>query len=256
MDHKNYIEKDDSRLSDRVLSLERALILGNNNNSDNSNNSKDVGTGEYGEEEHDGLLRSRLAVSVRYKLHSACWHWVPKDLYYAEWNLQDHQMFLKAPSIHCLCKSMLMEYLPSKFVLCIVQYTSSLDTKLISIAIRQHNIISTTSSTTGTAAIPKNIQMASESDNFKLTGYIHNAVTPIGMTHQHDIPILLSSSILLLQQQQGGRMYLGGGHPFCKLSLSVNEFVQKVPNVYIANISTPRTTTAPSPSNESSRTRN
>ena len=235
LDHKNENKKDDSRLSDRVLSLERALILGNIN--------KDVGTstGVYEEEEHDGLLRSRLAVSVRYKLYSACWHWVPKDLYYAEWNLQDRQMFLKAPSIHCLCKSMLMEYLPSKFVLCIVQYTSSLDTKLISIAIRQHNIISTTSSTTGTAAIPKNIQMASESDNFKLTGYIHNAVTPIGMTHQHDIPILLSSSILLLQQQQGGRMYLGGGHPFCKLSLSVNEFVQKVPNVYIANISTPRT---------------
>ena len=37
LDHKNENKKDD-RLSDRVLSLERALILGNDNNNNNNNN--------------------------------------------------------------------------------------------------------------------------------------------------------------------------------------------------------------------------
>lgn len=222
------------KLSARVLALERALILGT---SSGGKTGKNHHTYNYEDEnEHEGLLRSRLAVAVTYELYSACWHWVPSDVYYKKWNLEDRQLFLKAPSIHCLCKSMLMEYLPSKYVLCIVQYTASLDTKAISSAIRQHVF---------TEEQKKNltklsIQMASSDDNAKVTGYIHNAVTPIGMTCQADIPILLSSSLLLLDEI-GGRMYVGGGHPFCKLSVSITEFVQKVPNVHIANISTTRT---------------
>jgi len=51
-----------------------------------------------------------------------------------------------------------------------------------------------------------------------------------------DVPIILSSAVADL-----GYFYMGGGHVHLKLGLSVSDFVDKVKNVKVMEVSVPRT---------------
>ena len=66
-----------------------------------------------------------------------------------------------------------------------------------------------------------NMRLASEEDSFRLSGFAHNAVTPLGMKTR--LPILMSKKIADLVAQD---FWLGGGHTDLKLNISKEEFVR------------------------------
>lgn len=81
--------------------------------------------------------------------------------------------------------------------------------------------------------IPKknyHFNLAKSSDNDRLTGYLHNGVSPLGMTEK--VPIVLSKRILDLSP---GFIWLGGGEKDVKLGLDVHEFIEKC-SPFIADI--------------------
>jgi prolyl-tRNA editing enzyme YbaK/EbsC (Cys-tRNA(Pro) deacylase) len=66
------------------------------------------------------------------------------------------------------------------------------------------------------------IRMVSQETSDALSGFEHNAVTPIGMVTP--VPVLLSHHIKKLPE---GRLWLGGGEVDVKMSVDVAEFVEK-----------------------------
>jgi prolyl-tRNA editing enzyme YbaK/EbsC (Cys-tRNA(Pro) deacylase) len=67
-----------------------------------------------------------------------------------------------------------------------------------------------------------NYRLCPEEVSGALTGYYHNAVTPLGMVE--NIPIILSSRILKLRDQ-GLDMWLGGGEVDLKVRLPIDDFI-------------------------------
>ncbi len=65
-----------------------------------------------------------------------------------------------------------------------------------------------------------NMRLAPDEESKALTGYGHNAVTPVGMAHP--IPIVLSHKILELDPPF---FWMGGGEVDLKLGLSAPQFV-------------------------------
>ena len=66
------------------------------------------------------------------------------------------------------------------------------------------------------------IRMVSQEVSDALSGFPHNAVTPIGMVKE--VPVLLSDKIKTLPE---GKLWLGGGEPDLKLRIDVAEFASK-----------------------------
>eukprot|EP01092_Planopodium_desertum_P013598 TRINITY_DN6639_c0_g1_i1.p1 TRINITY_DN6639_c0_g1~~TRINITY_DN6639_c0_g1_i1.p1 ORF type:complete len:110 (-),score=4.40 TRINITY_DN6639_c0_g1_i1:32-361(-) len=64
-------------------------------------------------------------------------------------------------------------------------------------------------------------RLAKPADNARLTGYEHNAVTPIGL--KSEVPIILSDKIL-----KNDTMWLGGGEVDLKWNVNVRQFVEKL----------------------------
>lgn len=146
------------------------------------------------------------------------------DNYYKK-SLKERRAYLNAPSIHNLCKSIILENTKctrddcsdpnnSKYYLVIIQYT----TRLMS-----HKVFKFVRSLTPNASKANyHFNLAKESDSFRLTGSEHNGVCPIG--NPVNIPIILSSRILELSNDF---IWLGGGDPTIKLGFSAKEFVEK-----------------------------
>ena len=216
----------------------------------------------------ESMRRARFAVETQTTLHySAVWKFVPEQYY--ETSLEERARCLQAPSIHYLCKSLLLENRKAtttvrhsdptnpRFVLVVIQYASILDTKKLITAIRQLR----TDVTQRLDVSQFDFRIATESDNDAITGYAHNSVTPFGMKCQQQqqqqqrqksaiggddrhatnipVPIILSSALRPLHW-----LWLGGGHVHLKLGLSVSDFVHAFRhNLIVADISRPRIST-------------
>ena len=196
---------------------------------------------------HDDVLideqmrRARRDVEER-KLYSTSWKWVKKDYY--TWPLSGRAKELGAPSTDYLCKSLLMENRKApeanddptnpRFVLVVLQYEATLDTKKLVKAIR------------ALRPVPDrlddshfDIRIASEEDNAKITGYDNNAVVPFGLLSP--VSIVLSAPIVPLRY-----FWMGGGHVHLKLRMTVDDFCKALKPI-VADISQPRSPGDPEP---------
>jgi prolyl-tRNA editing enzyme YbaK/EbsC (Cys-tRNA(Pro) deacylase) len=260
-------------LLSRVEALERKRYAnawidskGMNDDDDDNNNNKATSTSETAASStvpcniiiDESMRRARYAVERQTTFHySAVWKFVPENYYHR--SLEERARSLHAPSIHYLCKSLLLENrkvattAPSdptnpRFMLVVLQYASVLDTKLLINTIRKLR----TDVTQRLDVSQFDIRIATEADNDRLTGYAHNSVTPFGMRchqpqqDQPPVPIILSSALLPLHF-----LWLGGGHIHLKLGMSIADFChafrndsnENSNNLIIADISRPRTST-------------
>jgi len=187
------------------------------------------------------IIRARKAVE-ELGLYSATWKWVKKEYY--EWPLSERAKELGAPNTNYLCKSLLMENRKApeanddptnpRFVLIVLQYEATLDTKKLVTALR------------ALRPVPDrldeshfDIRIASEEDNAKITGYDNNAVVPFGLLSP--VRIVLASTIPPLKY-----FWMGGGHVHLKLRMAVKDFSAAL-NPIVADISQPRNPSDPEP---------
>jgi prolyl-tRNA editing enzyme YbaK/EbsC (Cys-tRNA(Pro) deacylase) len=169
-------------------------------------------------------------------IFSSIWKFVPPNYY--DLSLEQRSQFLGSPSIHHLCKSLLMENKKCstddndpqnpRHVLVVIQYSATLDVQKLTNAVR--------------ALRPPmqrldeshyNLQLASEEDNTRITGYQHNSVTPFGLLQ--DVPIILSEDVMPLRF-----IWMGGGALDLKLGCSTTEFIRAL-SPTVCSISRPRT---------------
>jgi len=112
----------------------------------------------------------------------------------------------------------------------VLQYDSELDTSLLTKSIRR---LSAVEERLDPSSSNFDWRVADPEDNDRITGYKFNSVTPFGLNE--DIPIILSSVLVSL-----GYFWMGGGHVHLKLGLAVSDFVGKVKNVKVMEVSVPR----------------
>ncbi|EGG15223.1 hypothetical protein DFA_10053 [Cavenderia fasciculata] len=150
---------------------------------------------------------------------------VPKTYY--SWTLEKRAAYLKAPSIHNLCKSIIVENINcvnqntddpfnSRFYCIIIQYTTKLQNQKILKFVKG---LSTDNSSLSKANY--RFTMAQSEDSNRLTGFEYNAVCPIGTAVP--IPIIISNKILELPNPI---VWLGGGEVDLKLVVDINDFKQ------------------------------
>ena len=173
--------------------------------------------------EMSSIIRAKHAVQAS-KCYSAIWKWVPSNYY--SLSLQERAKILGTQDKMQLCKALLFENRSidkssnfdrnnSQFYLVIVQYGAEINTKKLELEIRSLLPLQERLEPS-----KYNFRLASEEDNDRLTGYVHNSVTPFGMLAQNKIPIIVASSIV----RDLRFMFMGGGHVDLKLGCSVTEF--------------------------------
>lgn len=138
---------------------------------------------------------------------------------YYERSLEERRNILGATTIHQLCKSMVMENTKApacaqRFFLVVIQYASAIQAELL----KKHVLSIETSDGKRLSRSQCNMRLASEEDSFRLTGYAHNGVSPVGL--RKELPLIVASEIAELQF-----MWLGGGEPDLKLGMSVPQFL-------------------------------
>jgi prolyl-tRNA editing enzyme YbaK/EbsC (Cys-tRNA(Pro) deacylase) len=152
---------------------------------------------------------------------------VPSNYY--ERSFEERRDLLGATSIDHLCKSIVMvntqadasvkdcsDRKNSKYYVIVVQYTARLNAEKVRQFVHSLN----------EGRIPKkrfNLRLAPEEESNRLTGFEHNAVTPIGM--HTDIPVILSDAIVKLEPDY---FWLGGGEVDLKLGIKTLDFTQIV----------------------------
>jgi len=188
---------------------------------------------------------------------------------YYSWSLQKRMEVLGVPSIYHLCKSVLMENVrrdngkikdgdgdnngdangqqaldPAEFdpinpryMLILVSYTEKLHKeKLCRASVSWHQQICQQRHIQPWLTKKNyNWRLAPEDVAKKITGYEHNATTPLDMNMQDSLPILMPSTILSLST---GSFALGGGEVDVKWRVSTKEFVQKL-KPFVADITVP-----------------
>jgi len=180
------------------------------------------------ESEHEQIMRARRAL-ILLKMYSVKFTWVPRDYYSLP--LVQRAEILGAYSTKQICKSMLMEnkvFDPSvyadtlnptysQFYLVILQYDTTISTKKLQSEIRWLMPVSK-------RLEPSKFEfrVASEHDNDRLTGFLHNAVTPFGMNER--VPIIIAKAIVC-NPEQIRFIWMGGGHVHLKLGVAVTEFL-------------------------------
>ncbi|KJE92796.1 hypothetical protein CAOG_03696 [Capsaspora owczarzaki ATCC 30864] len=214
------------------FNVNRALVLSQGQTSE----SKDAAQPKVGEPEAVQRVR-RACESAALHMSLRC---VPSDYY--DWTLERRRNVLQAPSIHHLCKSIVLENTRmnkaankadltgigaaelaasasldprnSKYYCVIVQYTTKFDSdKMVSYIRNLHKPVLSTKTL--------NYRLVDPEVSFALTGFDKNGVCPIGMTR--NVPILVSRAILSLQPPV---MYLGAGDIDWKLVVSVDDFLR------------------------------
>lgn len=140
---------------------------------------------------------------------------------YYEKELEFRRNVLDAPSIHHLCKSIIMENTRMdeepgivKYWLVIVQYSSRLDSEILRSCVHSYH--------KGRISRGKiNMRLVSEETSYELSGFQKNAVTPVGMKTQ--LPIVLAQEIVDLDPDE---FWIGGGEVDLKLGMTVSDFVK------------------------------
>eukprot|EP00816_Leptocylindrus_hargravesii_P006845 CAMPEP_0196813424 /NCGR_PEP_ID=MMETSP1362-20130617/36598_1 /TAXON_ID=163516 /ORGANISM="Leptocylindrus danicus, Strain CCMP1856" /LENGTH=220 /DNA_ID=CAMNT_0042189655 /DNA_START=79 /DNA_END=741 /DNA_ORIENTATION=- len=193
--------------------------------------------GDVTKDEISAISRARHHVESK-KCYSASWKWVPKDYYSKQ--LDQRSVILGARSPMQLCKALLMENrsveakqfdrLNAQFYLVVVQYGAELNTKKLEIEVRALKPLQER-----LEASKFNFRLASAEDNDRLTGYVHNSVTPFGMIAQATVPIILASAVV----KDIKFMFMGGGHVDLKLGMAVDEFV-KATGAFVLDVSDSR----------------
>jgi prolyl-tRNA editing enzyme YbaK/EbsC (Cys-tRNA(Pro) deacylase) len=182
----------------------------------------------------ENVLRVKKACK-ELKLVTARFHRVPSD-YYSK-SLQQRAKLLGAPSVHMLCKSMILENTHcintdnsdpknARFYCVIMQYTTKLSSDKLMRFLRELN---------AKEKLGKRqfyFRLAHKEDQLRLTGFKFNAVSPVGMTYY--IPLILSKSIV----DQVDFIYMGGGEVDIKLEVSVSEFIKQV-KPFVADVTDP-----------------
>ncbi|EHA8588554.1 hypothetical protein COCNU_scaffold005770G000010 [Cocos nucifera] len=176
--------------------------------------------GETTEERLAAILRTRGVQDFQFKR-------VPLDYY--DRSLEARREILDAPSIYHLCKSIVMvntqapasvtscsDRNNSKYYIVVIQYVAKLNAENIKNFLYALN----------NKKIPKkrfNMRLAPEEESVKLTGYVHNAVTCIGM--ETDIPVILDEAIAKLDPDF---FWLGGGEVDLKLGIRTSQFISAI----------------------------
>jgi prolyl-tRNA editing enzyme YbaK/EbsC (Cys-tRNA(Pro) deacylase) len=185
----------------------------------------------------ESMRRARLHVES-VPCCSAVWKFVPEPYY--TWELPQRAVALGAPSIHHLCKSLLMDNkkVPAdqphdptnpKFVLVVLQYAATMDNQKLINAVRALRPVQDRLD-----GSQFDFRIASEQDNSTLTGYEFNSVTPFGLLQQDVVPIILSAAVFDLRF-----FWMGGGHVHLKLGMAVTDFCQALHPI-VASVSHPR----------------
>ncbi|KNA22436.1 hypothetical protein SOVF_034050 [Spinacia oleracea] len=209
------LERVQTRILKRIADLELQLSL----------SSDDDATAER----LSGILRSNGVKEFNFKV-------VPSDYY--DRSLEARRDLLSAPSIHHLCKSIVLVNTQaqshvidcsnrnnSKYYVVVVQYTARFNAETVKNYLYSLN----------EGKVPKkkfNLRLAPEEISNNLTGFGHNAVTCIGM--KTDIPVILDEAIVKLSPDY---FWLGGGEIYLKMGIRTSEFIQFV-NPFIFSCST------------------
>lgn len=178
------------------------------------------------------VLAEMKAKAASAGLHSS--QFLPVEPGYYDQPLEWRCQRLGASSVNELCKSVVLENTrmddsaePQRIrrVLVIVQYVAKLHKEKLSLAVRGMETLR------GLPVMGKkqyNMRLLEGEACAKLTGFEHNAVTPLGL----DLPIILSDEIAHLPS---ATFWLGGGHVDLKLRLSVEE-VKSVLGAVVADV--------------------
>uniref|UniRef100_A0A803N3S4 YbaK/aminoacyl-tRNA synthetase-associated domain-containing protein n=2 Tax=Chenopodium quinoa TaxID=63459 RepID=A0A803N3S4_CHEQI len=204
------LERIQRRILERIAKLE--LQLSSSSSDDAANDATAVRL--------SGILRSNGVNDFKFKV-------VPSDYY--ERSLEARRDLLSAPSIHHLCKSIVLvntqarsdvidcsNRYNSKYYVVVVQYTARFNAETVK------NYLYTLNQ----GKVPKkkfNLRLAPEEISNNLTGFEHNAVTCIGM--KTDIPVILDEAIVKLSPDF---FWLGGGEIYLKMGIRTSEFIQFV----------------------------
>jgi len=163
---------------------------------------------------------------------------VPHDYY--DGPLEQRAKTLGANSVSQLCKTIVFENVAhqsdfsysditdSRYYCVVVQYEAKIDLELVTkliISLREP----------GKDRLNKkkfNFQLAPEDVSDKLTGFIHNGVSPFGM--KTPLPIIVCERCV---QVEPSVLWMGGGHPNLKLCLSISDFLKSTNAVHGIEVS-------------------
>lgn len=177
-------------------------------------------------QEH-GPVATRLAEELRAKnVRDFSFHRVSEDYY--QQTLEQRGRQLGARRVEQLCKSIVLENTQAgddvqgcsdpknaKYYLVVVQYCKKFNAELIRTFVHAMN------KDKGVSKRKFNFRLCPEDVSCALTGYGHNAVTPVGMNE--NIPIILSKSVTELVE---GYFWLGAGEVDLKLGLNTQQFIK------------------------------
>ena len=166
-----------------------------------------------------GVCVGRVYADVkRLRLYSAGFSWVPAGYY--GWSLGERAGFLGTGK-GALCKSMLMENVKFKeggggerYCLVVVQYVREIDVKKLAAEMR---CLAPAKSRLPTSCFE--FKVAKDASGAMITGFGHNAVSPLGLATP--VQIVVDRSIK-------GYFFMGGGHADLKVGCEVGEFVRGV----------------------------
>lgn len=151
-----------------------------------------------------------------------------KEDYY-EQTLEWRRRYLGAPHVAHLTKSIVLDNKnlkkddPSRHVCCVIPYGNKIDADSLQSLLSKHIGISNTKKA--------NFRLAE--DCVQLTGYVPNAVTPLGILTP--MPVVLDQRIHELETNE---FWLGGGEVSLKWQVLVPEFVQ-IFQPFIGKVSVP-----------------
>lgn len=209
------LERTQIRILQRIAKLELLLSGG-----DSDAAATATSTATATAERLSDILRSNGVKDFSFKV-------VPSDYY--DRSLEARRYLLSAPSIHHLCKSIVLVNTQaqshvidcsnrnnSKYYVVVVQYTARFNAEMVKNYLYSLN----------EGRVPKkkfNLRLAPEEISNSLTGFEHNAVTCIGM--KTDIPVILDEAIVKLSPDY---FWLGGGEVYLKMGIRTSQFIQFV----------------------------
>mmetsp|Transcript_14496 Transcript_14496/g.20339 ORF Transcript_14496/g.20339 Transcript_14496/m.20339 type:complete len:289 (-) Transcript_14496:292-1158(-) len=144
----------------------------------------------------------------------------PSDYY--DWDLEQRRDCLQAPHINYLCKTMIMrntktnatdcsDRTNSKYYMIVIQYTAKMNKEKLQKIVR---FLRPEKERMSKKSV--NMRVASPEDGVMLSGFGHNAVTPLGMAVK--VPMIVSHRVLELPY-----IWLGGGEVDVKLRMSISD---------------------------------
>eukprot|EP00455_Lapot_gusevi_P006926 TRINITY_DN12984_c0_g1_i1.p1 TRINITY_DN12984_c0_g1~~TRINITY_DN12984_c0_g1_i1.p1 ORF type:complete len:269 (-),score=48.61 TRINITY_DN12984_c0_g1_i1:536-1294(-) len=180
----------------------------------------------------DNEVQQRLRrLCKEYGLRSAFFKRTPLDYY--SWPLSQRKEYLQAPSEDYLCKSIIMvnthcehdnydNASDSKYYCIVLQYTTKLNPEKLA------RFVHSTLNERKLAKKKFNFRLAPEDVSFRLSGFGHNAVTPLGANAS--LPMIVSHHI-----RQLPFIWLGGGEVDVKWKVSIQD-LQTAFQPYFADI--------------------